>query len=352
MIRLSWGNSAAQSRIIPTDHFTYRGALGVQQHGSGEGLMMDVFLGTNFDQPLPEQSRVVKNIDFDWGDRSPILADASAAHESETIAKAVETAQAADVVVLCLGESSRRGAQQVCGEHFDRADLGFTGAQQALADAVIATGKPVVVVLVNGRSLAIPKLVNDCAAMIEAWYPGQEGGHAIADVLFGKANPSGKLPVSIPHSASQLPVYYNRRPRMGWFIDAPSEPLFPFGFGLSYTTFEYTDLRVEQVHNASARCKVSVIIRNNGRRAGDEIVQVYVEPVMSRFATPVKRLVDFRRITLNSGESREVAFELTDASFTALDQDLRPQIEAGEYTICIGPSCTGALQRKWTVRAR
>ena len=185
----------------------------MQQHGSGEGLLIDVFLGMDFDHPLLEQSRVVKNVDFDWGEASPILADKSQALEKMHIAEAIEFAQSSDVVILCLGETSRRGPQQVCGEHFDRADLGLTGAQQALADAVIATGKAVVVVLVNGRSLAIPRLVKDCGAMLEAWYPGDQGGHAIADVLFGKVNPSGKLPVSIPYSASQLPVYYNRRPR-------------------------------------------------------------------------------------------------------------------------------------------
>src|SRR5581483_389277 len=238
VVRLSWKTDTSPVRIIPTDNFTYRGELGVQQHGSGEGLIMDVFLGQNFEQPLPEQSRVVKTIDFDFGERSPIIASAAESHEQETIAQAVAVANQSDVVVLCVGESSRRGPQQVCGEHFDRADLGLTGAQQALADAVIATGKPVVVVLINGRSLAIPKLVKDCSAMLEAWYPGDQGGHAIADILVGKANPSAKLPVSIPHSANQLPVYYNRRPRMGWYIDASSEPLFPFGFGLSYTTFD------------------------------------------------------------------------------------------------------------------
>ena len=127
VVRLSWMcTGESEPRILPTDTFTYRGRLGVQQHGSGEGLRMDVFLGTSFEQALPEQSRVVKNIDFDWGDRSPILADASESHEAETIAHAVEVAKQADVVVLCVGETSRRDAQQVCGEHFDRADLGLT----------------------------------------------------------------------------------------------------------------------------------------------------------------------------------------------------------------------------------
>jgi beta-glucosidase len=293
--------------------------------------MMDVFLGQSFEQPLPEQSRVVKNIDFDWGERSPVLADTAESHEQETIAQAVDVARAADVVVLCVGETSRRGPQQVCGEHFDRADLGLTGAQQALVDAVIATGKPVVVVLINGRSLAIPRLVKDCGAMLEAWYPGDQGGHAIADVLFGKANPSGKLPVSIPHSAAQLPVYYNRRPRMGWYIDASSEPMFPFGFGLSYTTFEYRNLKVDGL-------SVSIELTNTGKRDGDEIVQLYIEPVVSRLTTPVKRLIDFRRVSLAAGEMALVRFDLTRDSFTVLDANLAPRVEAGGYKIMVGSS--------------
>ncbi len=342
VVRLSWSNSSSPSRIIPTDNFTYRGALGVQQHGSGEGLAMDVFLGTNFEQALPEQSRVVKNIDFDWGERSPILADKSQSHETETIAHAVEIARQSDLVVLCIGETSRRGAQQVCGEHFDRADLGLTGAQQMLADAIIATGKPVVVVLINGRSLAIPKLVSDCTAMLEAWYPGEQGGHAIADVLFGKANPSGKLPVSIPHSAGQLPVYYNRRPRMGWYIDAPSEPLFPFGFGLSYTTFDYANLRVDGM-------RVILDITNSGQHAGDEVIQLYIEPSICTFATPVKKLVDYKRVTIEAGATQTIQFEVLHDSLTVLDADFVPRVAPGEYKVHVGRSSADLMTANLTI---
>src|SRR5581483_6577276 len=128
--------------------------------------------------------------------------------------------------------------------------------------------------------------------------------HAIADILVGKANPSAKLPVSIPHSANQLPVYYNRRPRMGWYIDASSEPLFPFGFGLSYTTFDYDNLAIDGLN-------ISVDITNSGKRHGDEIVQLYAEPLISAIATPVKRLVDFARIAIPAGETRTVRFSIS-----------------------------------------
>src|SRR5262249_6343609 len=162
-------------------------------------------------------------------------------------------------------------------------------AQERLVLAVAATGKPMVVVLVNGRSLGIPKVIDAAGAVLEAWYPGQEGGHAIADVLFGKVNPSGKLPVSIPYSSEQLPGYYTRRPRMGWYIDGKSEAMFPFGFGLSYTTFKYDNLKIAAKGNDFV---VTAEITNTGSRAGDEIVQLYVEDMICSFVTPVKKLAD------------------------------------------------------------
>ncbi len=266
-LRLLWSSSKSPMRIIPTDNLTYRGALGTQQHGSGEGLMMDVFLGPAFDAPLPEQSRVIREIDFDWGDFSPILSDTAESHEAQTISEAVEVARQADVVLLFVGETSIRGPQQVCGEHFDRADLGLTGSQNKLIAEVTALGKPTVVVLINGRALAIGEIVKSAGAVLEAWYPGQEGGHAIADILFGKANPSGKLPVSIPHSAGQLPIHHYRRPRMGWYIDSRSDPLFPFGFGLSYTTFEYKNAKVTPERGSNkTEFTISVDVSNTGSR--------------------------------------------------------------------------------------
>jgi beta-glucosidase len=344
VLRLSWSNSKSPSRLIPTDAFTYRGELGKQQHGSGEGLKMDVFLGMNFQQSVPEQSRVVRDVNFDWGDHSPILAESAASHEADSIARAAEAARNADVAIVCVGETSHRGAQQVCGEHFDRADLGLTGAQAQLVEAVLATGTPTVLVLINGRSLAVPHLIGKSQAVLEAWYPGQEGGHAIADILLGRINPSGKLPVSIPHSSGQLPVYYNRRPRMGWYIDEKSEPLYPFGFGLSYTTFAYTNLRVSPDRdNAHGEFTVTCDVRNTGARVGDEVVQLYIEDAICTFATPVKRLTDFKRISLNPGETKSVSFKVTARQLALLDQNLKPRVEPGEFKIQVGGSSTGGL---------
>jgi beta-glucosidase len=345
VLRMSWAPAGAELRPIPQDAFTYSGQLGVQQHGSGEGLMMDAFLGQNFDQPMPEQSRVVRSVDFDWGEASPILAREAESHEQQTIREAVEAARRAEVVLLFVGETSHRGAQQVCGEHFDRADLGLTGAQDKLVREVIAVGKPTVLVLINGRSLAIPHLIDSVPAVLECWYPGQEGGHAIADVLFGGANPSGKLPVSIPYSSQQLPVYYNRRPRMGWYIDSRSEPMFPFGFGLSYTTFEYENLRVMLDHgDPNQTFEVSIDVRNTGRHAGEEVVQLYVEPVTCSFATPVKRLADFKRVSIQAAETATVRFNVSPSQLAMLDRNGKPRIEPGEHIIHIGSSSAHTKQ--------
>jgi beta-glucosidase len=341
-LRLSWAASHLPMRVIPTDNLTYRGALGTQQHGSGEGLMMEPFLGPNFDRALPEQNRVIREIDFDWGDRSPILATTAESQELESIAQAVEIAKRADVALLFVGETSVRGPQQVCGEHFDRANIELTGSQQQLIDAVLATGTPTVAVLVCGRALAIPKIAERVPAIVQAWYPGQEGGHAIADVLFGQVNPSGKLPVSMPYSAGHLPVHFGRRPRMGWYIDAKSDPLYPFGFGLSYTTFEYSNLRVTPERGgASTTFVVEAELKNTGSRAGDEIVQLYVKDAVCTFVTPIKRLVGFRRVSLQPGERKSVRFELTQTELALLDRDFEPRVEAGEFKVQLGGDAAG-----------
>lgn len=339
VLRLTWARSDGQQSFIPDDAFSHASKLGVQQEGSGEGLWMEVFLGENFNSPLPEQKRVVKDVNFDWGIGSPILAPAARDAEKQSIAAAVEAARQADVAIVCAGETSHRGAQQVCGEHFDRANIGLTGSQAQLVQAIAAVGKPVILVLINGRSLGIPDTIAVSAAVVEAWYPGQEGGHAIADILFGKANPSGKLPVSIPRDSRQLPVYYNRRPRMGYYIDEKSDPLFPFGFGLSYTTFKYSNLRVTPTHGSvDTTFVVEADITNTGTFTGDEVAQLYIQETICTFVTPVKRLVDFSRISLRPSETKAVRFEISRKQLSRLDQNFNPRLDPGEFQIQLGGS--------------
>jgi beta-glucosidase len=191
-------------------------------------------------------------------------------------------------------------------------------------------------VLVNGRSLAIPKIARHAPAILEAWYPGQEGGHAIADILLGKVSPSGKLPSSIPHSAGQLPVHCARRPRMGWYIDAPSEPLYPFGHGLSYTTFEYSA-------PTATREGVTVRLTNAGTREGTEVVQLYLEPATCSFSTPLKRLVAYRRVTLAPGASAALTFPITDKDLYQLDQDLEPRMVRTQWKVHAGGSSASGV---------
>jgi beta-glucosidase len=344
ILRLLWSRGGGLPfAVIPDDNLTITTKRSIQAEGSGEGLTMEVFFGANFEQAQPEQTRVVKDVDFNWGEKSPILATKAEDHEHETIQRAVDAAKRSDVAILFVGEtSSRKGAQQVCGEHFDRADISLTGSQERLVLAVAATGTPTVVVLINGRSLAIPNIAKNVTALLEAWYPGQEGGHAIADILFGKANPSGKLPAAIPHSTGQLPVYYSRRPRMGWYIDEKSDPLFPFGFGLSYTRFAYGAVKVSPERGSgNAAFTASVEVTNSGAVAGEEVVQLYIEDAICTFLTPAKWLRDFKRVALRPGEKQTVTFAIPRKSLESLDADFKPRLESGEFKIQVGGSSAG-----------
>ncbi len=355
ILRLLWSrDSGSPLAVIPDDNLTITSKRGIQAEGSGEGLTMELFFGANFEQAQPEQTRVVKDVDFNWGEKSPILATAAEDHEKETIDRAVEAAKTSDVAILFIGEtSSRKGAQQVCGEHFDRADISLTGSQEKLFSAVAATGRPTIVVLINGRSLAIPRVAKNATALLEAWYPGQEGGHAIADILFGKTNPSGKLPAAIPHSAGQLPIYYSRRPRMGWYIDEKSDPLYPFGFGLSYTTFGYGSAKITPERGTRATSfTASVEITNTGKIAGEEVVQLYVEDAICTIATPAKWLRDFRRIALQPGEKKTVTFSIPRKYLECLDADFKPRLEPGEFKIQLGgSSATGPTASLWVTES-
>ena len=350
VLRLSWSSSSIEKQIVPNHTLSHTSQLGVQQDGVGEGLLMDVFLGENFETPLPKETRTVETIDFDWGNKSPITADDSEAEaDSDEIRQAAEAARKAEVAIVFVGEASS-GPEQVCGEHYDRTDLGLPGQQQALVQAVYKTGTPTIVVLINGRSLAVSWIADNVPAILEAWYIGERGGDAIADILCGKVNPSGKLPVSVPRSAGQLPVYYNRRPRMGYYIDSSSDPLFPFGFGLSYTNYKYENLVVNIDKFASDdTIEVNVDVTNIGDRDGEEIVQLYIRDVISSVTTPVKQLKNFRRIILKSGQKQKVSFSLTKEQLSLLDCDLNLAFEPGEFEIMAGANSVDLLKASITI---
>lgn len=254
------------------------------------------------------------------------------------IAEAVAAARESDLAILVLGESSWTEGM-VCGEGNDRADLDLPGVQQELLEAVYATGTPVVLVLINGRPLSVRWAKEHIPAIVEAWYPGQEGGTAIAEILWGDVNPSGRLPITVPQSVGQLPRYYNFKPtgRAYDYVTSDFAPLYPFGYGLSYTSFAYSDLQITpEVIGPAGRVTVHVTVTNTGDRAGDEVVQLYLNDVISSVVTPVIELKAFERVSLLPGESQVVSFELGPQDLELLDKHLEPVVEPGTFEVQIG----------------
>jgi beta-glucosidase len=261
------------------------------------------------------------------------------------IAAAVEIARQADTVILVLGDLSGLTPPCTTGEFRDSVDLLLPPVQQKLAEAIIATGKPVVLVLVNGRPVAMPQLMEQVDAVLEAWIPGEEGGYAVADVLFGNINPGGKLPLSIPRHVGQVPMVYNHKPSgnkshiYGDYVNESIKPLYPFGFGLSYTTFSYSDLEISAARaKANDSVSISCKITNNGTVDGDEIVQLYIRDQYASLPRPVKELKGYKRIKLAAGKSKVVTFELpvNQLAFYNLEKEL--MVEAGTIQIMVGSS--------------
>jgi len=259
----------------------------------------------------------------------------------ERIKEAVRVAQGADVIVLAIGGSSALHREAWAKNHLgDSLTIGLTGEQNELAQAMFALGKPVVVVLINGQPLSIPQVIEQANGVLEGWYPGQEGGTALADILFGDANPGGKLPVTVARDIGQLPFFYNQKPsaHRGYHFDS-KEALFPFGFGLSYTKFELGEPKLSSARiSANGNVKVSVDVRNTGSMQGDEVVQLYVRDVASSITRPVKELKAFRRVSLQPGASTTVEFTLAREAFAFWNQEMKYMIEPGEFSIMTGPN--------------
>jgi len=257
---------------------------------------------------------------------------------SDGIAEAVAAAKECEIAILVLGESSWTKGM-TSGEGNDRAELDLPGVQAQLLKAVFDTGIPVILVLVNGRPLTINWAADHVPAIIEAWYPGEEGGTAIADVLWGDCNPSGKLPITIPRTVGQLPLYYNYKPsgRAYDYVLTSGKPLFEFGYGLSYTRFEYDSLTITpQTIGPAGQVTASVVVKNASDLAGDEVVQLYVNDLVSSVVTPLKELKGFQRVTLQPGESRTVTFTLGPKHLVLLDRHLEPVVEPGTFEVMIG----------------
>jgi len=269
--------------------------------------------------------------------------------------EAVDLAKASDVAIVFVGEIA-----EMVGEAASRATLDLPGRQMELVQAVHAAGKPVVVVLVNGRPLSVGWIVNNAPAILESWMGGSQSGNAIADILFGDVNPGGKLPVTVPRSVGQVPIYYNHmntgRPPEAQnrytskYYDLPWTPLFPFGYGLSYTTFKIANLQLSAPRiAANGKLTVSVEVENTGRRAGDEVVQLYIRDPVASMTRPVKELKGFQRVSLQPGEKRRVEFVLGPEHLGFWNREMRYVVEPGEFQVMVGANSVDVLEAKFNV---
>jgi len=261
--------------------------------------------------------------------------------DEATIRQAAELARKAEVAIVVVGENESTNREAWSEEHLgDRDSLDLIGSQTQLVKAIVETGTPTVVLLINGRPLSINYVKEHVPAIVEGWYLGEQGGTAAANVLFGDVNPGGKLPVSFPRSVGQLPDYYNHKPsRNRSYVGAENGPLFPFGFGLSYTKFRFDNLRVEPaVIGAGATATASVEITNTGGREGDEVAELYIHQRVASVTRPVMQLRGFQRVSLKPGEKQTVKFVLTPDSLSMLDMDMHRVVEPGTFDIMVGPS--------------
>ena len=268
------------------------------------------------------------------------------------IAAAVQTAKKADVIVMVLGGNEQTSREGWAETHLgDRDSLDLLGQQQDLARAIFALHKPTVVILLNGRPLSVNYLAQNAPALLEGWYLGQETGHGVADVLFGKVNPGGKLPVTIARSVGQLPVFYDHKPtsRRGYLFDTTA-PLYPFGYGLSYTSFAISAPRLlTPVIASSQPARIAVDVANTGSRAGDEVVQLYIHDDEASVTRPVIELKRFQRVTLQPGERRTITFELTPDDLALWNPAMVKVVEPGTFTISAGPNSVDLKSAKLTV---
>jgi beta-glucosidase len=304
------------------------------------------FAKNKFQVLYAEGCKLTLNKECHWQvQENPILNKPE--NDKKLIAEAVKIAKQSEAVVLVLGENELICREAWSENHLgDRDNLDLVGQQNELANAILEIGKPTVILLINGRPMTINELSKKAPAIIECWYLGQETGHAVADVIFGKVNPSGKLTVTFPRSVGQLPCYYDHKPsRFRDYVLTDSSPLYPFGFGLSYTTFEYSHLQISPKSiMADGTADISLDVCNTGTTKGDEIIQLYIHKLVSLPTRPIKELKDFVRITLNPGETKTVHFSLTPDKLAAIGMDMKRTVPTGAYEIMIGKSSIDVMR--------
>jgi len=321
-----------KAKVSPRTRVLYEKGVAIE----GRGIL------GNYDAPPPNPSAAGGTNVAAAGGIDPARL-ATTPTSADSIKEAVSAARDADVVVVAVGETA-----DMSGEAASRTTLDLPGRQLELLQAIHQTGKPYVVVLMNGRPLSINWVAENSPAVLEAWFPGTRGGEAVADVLFGDYNPGGKLPVTFPRSVGQEPLYYNQTPTgrpptnekyTSKYLDVPVPPLYPFGHGLSYTTFRLSNLRLSAPRIATTgSVDVSVDVENTGRREGDEVVQLYVRDVVASRVRPVKELKGFRRVTLQPGERRALTFKLTPDELGFYNDAMRFVVEPGAFKVMAGRS--------------
>ena len=289
----------------------------------------------------------------DWDADKVVLGDP--ALNAKRIAQAAAVAKRVDIVILALGGNEQTSREAWAPNHQgDRDSLDLLGNQDDLVKTIIATGKPVVVFLQHGRPNSINYIAEHVPAILEGWYLGQEGGTAMADVIFGDYNPGGKLPITVPRSTGQLPDYYYQKPSAKReYLGSTTQPLYAFGWGLSYTTFKYSDLTVSPASiGPQGRAKVSVNITNTGRLPGDEVAQLYIRDEVSSVTRPIKELRGFRRVTLNPGEMKTIEFTLGPEELSFLNREMQRVVEPGSFKVMVGGNSLDLMEAKLDVVAK
>lgn len=331
-----------ENNLLPIDTKKYKKILVTGPNANNQSILGDWAL----EQPVENVTTIYQGLkdvrpdiqfnlcEFGWNLRTM---------KQEQVDRAVTMAKDNDLVIVVVGENSMRyqWKDKTCGENSDRYDLDLVGLQQQLVEGLYNTGTPVVVVLVNGRPLSTEWIADNIPALVEAWEPGSLGGQAVAEILFGDINPSAKLPITIPRHSGQIQTYYNYKFTSKWFKYATgnSTPLFDFGYGLSYTTYQYSDIKlsknkIEKTESITA----TIDITNTGNRAGDEIIQLYITDDYSSATRPVKEMKDFARISLQPGETKTVRFEITPDKLSFYNAQMQYGVESGSFTLRIGSS--------------
>ncbi|KJD31173.1 glycoside hydrolase family 3 [Tamlana nanhaiensis] len=267
--------------------------------------------------------------------------------EKINLQPAINIAKKADVAVVVIGES-----RELVEENRDVATLDLHGMQQELIEAIEATGTPVVCVLMNGRPLSINWINDNVPAILESWFPGEAGGSAVADVLFGDYNPGGRLPISFPKSVGQLPIYYNQKPSaIHRYVSESENPLYTFGYGLSYTTFEYSNLKLSSNSiSKTGSLTVSVDVKNTGHYDGDEVVQLYINDIYSSVTTPKQTLKGFERVFIKKGETKHIEFTLAPEELAIWNRDMKRVVEPGEFKVMVGGNTKDVLSANFNVK--